>query len=45
MSLTPTTEVQMVYIIKGLGNKKSMGIDDIAAYDIKKCYPTITQSV
>jgi hypothetical protein len=29
MFLTPTTEEEVVGIIKGLGNKKSMGLDDI----------------
>jgi hypothetical protein len=42
MFLTPTTEVEVVGIIKGLGNNKSTGIDDIPEYIIKKCYPKIT---
>jgi hypothetical protein len=41
MFLTPTTEEEVVDIIKGLGNKKSTGIDDIPDYIIKKCYPRI----
>jgi hypothetical protein len=45
MVLTPTTEVEVVGIIKGLGNKKSVGIDDIPEYIIKKCYPKITTAL
>jgi hypothetical protein len=36
MFLTPTTEKEVGDIIKGLGNKKSTGIDDIPDYIIKK---------
>jgi hypothetical protein len=45
MFLNPTTEVEVVGIIKGLGNKKSMGIDDIPEYIIKKFYPKITTAL
>jgi CCR4-NOT transcriptional regulation complex NOT5 subunit len=45
MFLTPTTEVEVVGIIKGLRNKKSTGIDDIPEYIIKKCYPKITTAL
>jgi hypothetical protein len=41
MFLTPTTEEEVVDIIKGLGNKKSMETDDIPDYIIEKCYPKI----
>jgi hypothetical protein len=41
MFLTPITDMEVVGIIKELGNKKSMGIDDISEYIIKKCYPKI----
>jgi hypothetical protein len=34
MFLTSTIEVEVVGIIKGLGNKKSTGIDDIPEYII-----------
>jgi hypothetical protein len=40
--LTPATEVQVVGIIKGLHNKKSIGINEISEHIIKKCYPKIT---
>jgi hypothetical protein len=45
MFLTPTTEEEVADIIKGLGNKKSTGIDDIPEYIIKKCYPKITTAL
>jgi hypothetical protein len=35
----------VVGIIKRLGNKKSMGIDDIPEYIIKKCYTKITTAL
>jgi hypothetical protein len=41
MFLNPTTEEEVVNLIKGLANKKSTGIDDIPDYIIKKCYPKI----
>jgi hypothetical protein len=41
MFLTPTTEIEVVGIIKGLDNKKSTGIDEISDHIIKKCYPKI----
>jgi hypothetical protein len=45
MFLTPTTEMEVVGLIKGLGNKKSMGIDDIPQFIIKKCYRKITKAL
>jgi hypothetical protein len=45
MFLTPTTEMEVVEIIKGLGNKKSTGIDDIPEFIIKKCYPRIATAL
>jgi hypothetical protein len=42
MFLTPTTEAEVVGIIKGLDNKKSTDIDEISDHIIKKCYPKIT---
>jgi hypothetical protein len=41
MFLTPTTEKEVVDIIKGLSNKRSTGLDDIPDYIIKKCYSKI----
>jgi hypothetical protein len=41
MFLTPTTEVEVIGIIKGLHNEKSMDIDEISEHIIKKCYPKI----
>lgn len=38
--LTPTTEVEVGGIIKGLDNKRTTGVD-ISEYIIKKCYPKI----
>jgi replicative DNA helicase len=35
MSLTPTTNEEVIEVIKGMGNKKSAGIDDIPDYVIK----------
>jgi hypothetical protein len=45
MFLTPTTEMEVTDIIKGLGNKKSTGIDDIPEFIIKKCYPRVTNAL
>ncbi|PNF39304.1 hypothetical protein B7P43_G16557 [Cryptotermes secundus] len=45
MFLIPTTEEEVVGIIKRLGNKKSTGIDDIPEYIIKKCYPKIISAL
>ncbi|PNF33292.1 hypothetical protein B7P43_G10125 [Cryptotermes secundus] len=45
MFLTPTTELEVAGIIKGLGNKKSPGIDDIPEYVVKKCYPKLTTAL
>jgi hypothetical protein len=45
MFLTPTTEVEVVEIIKGLGNKKSTGIDDMPEFIIKRCYPRIATAL
>ena len=36
MFLTPTTNEEVIEVIKGMGNKKSVGIDDIPDYVIKK---------
>jgi hypothetical protein len=41
MFLTTTTEREVIDIIKTLGNKKSMGIDDIPEFIIKKCHPQL----
>jgi hypothetical protein len=41
MFLTPTTEEEVVYLIKGLDNKKSTGVDEIPDYVIKKCHSKI----
>ena len=45
MFLTPTTELEVAGIIKGLGNKKSAGIDYILEYVVKKCCPKITTAL
>jgi hypothetical protein len=45
MFLTPTTEVEVIDIIKGLGNKESTSIDDIPEIIIKKCYPRIANAL
>ncbi|PNF35448.1 hypothetical protein B7P43_G04120 [Cryptotermes secundus] len=45
MFLTPTTNEEVIEVIKGMGNKKSVGIDDIPDYVIKKCYPKITPAL
>jgi hypothetical protein len=45
MFLTPTTEMEVADIIKGLGNKKSMGVDDIPKFIIKKYYARITNAL
>jgi hypothetical protein len=45
MFLTPTTNEEMIEVIKGMGNKKSVGIDDIPDYVIKKCYPKIIHAL
>jgi hypothetical protein len=45
MFLTPTTEDEVVDLIKGLGNKKSTGLDDIPDYIIKKCHTNITTAL
>jgi hypothetical protein len=42
MFLTPSTEKEVVDLIKGLGNKKSVELDDIPDYIIKKCHLKIT---
>jgi hypothetical protein len=41
MFLTPTTEGEVVDLIKGLDNKKSTGLDDIPDYVIKKWHSKI----
>jgi hypothetical protein len=41
MFLTPTTEEEVVDLIKGLDNKKSTGVDDIPDYVIKKFHSKI----
>jgi hypothetical protein len=45
MFLTPITEMEVIDIIKGLGNKKSMSVDDIPELSIKKCYPRIANAL
>jgi hypothetical protein len=45
MFLTPTTEAEVVGIIKRLNNKKSTGIDEISDHIIKKFYPKITHAL
>jgi hypothetical protein len=45
MFLTPTTEMEVIDIIKGLGNKKSMSVDDILELIIKKCYHRIANAL
>jgi hypothetical protein len=45
MFLTPATEEEVVELIKGLDNKKSMGLDDIPDYIIKKCHTNITTAL
>jgi hypothetical protein len=45
MFLTPTTNEEVIEVIKGMGNKKSAGIDDIPDYVIKKCYPKIIHAL
>jgi hypothetical protein len=41
MFLTPTTEEEVVDLIKELDNKKSTRLDDIPDYVIKKCHTKI----
>jgi hypothetical protein len=42
MFLTPTTEEEVVDLIKGFGNIKSTGLGDIPDCIIKKCHTNIT---
>jgi hypothetical protein len=41
MFLTPTTEEEVVDLIKGLDNKTSIGLDDIPDYVIKNVIPKL----
>jgi hypothetical protein len=43
--LTPTAELEVIDIIKGLGNKKSTNVDYIPELTIKKCYPRIANAL
>ncbi|PNF26089.1 hypothetical protein B7P43_G04923 [Cryptotermes secundus] len=45
MFLIPTTEKEVVDIIKTLGNKKSTGIDDIPEFIIKKCHSQLANAL
>jgi hypothetical protein len=45
MFLTPATNEEVIEVIKGMGNKKSVGMDDIPDYIIKKCYPKIVHAL
>jgi hypothetical protein len=45
MFLTPSSEMEVADIIKGIGNKKSTAVDDIPEFIIKKCYPRITNAL
>jgi hypothetical protein len=45
MFLTPTTEMEVIDLIKGFGNKKSTSVDDIPELIIKECYPRIANAL
>jgi hypothetical protein len=45
MFLTPTNEMEVADIIKGIVNKKSTAVNDIPGFIMKKCYPRITNAL